>query len=1030
MSFINRATAKSSVDTGSSFLQRVSSIGAPKQTNIESLVRQPEIAKKISSFQETKEDPKKIYSGGVISDIFDTLNVLQYGVVGMLKGKGFSEGVKTKQSWSDKDALGNFGIPGAIAGTLLDIAVDPFTYIAPLTIAKKIPGVAKGLDVAGSALKATTIGKAATKMGKELGEKLIYSMSGNPTVRKMTERMFNTVGNSNKNILGMINGFKDFSEETASKLLTFDEFGAVIRRPLEEIAKEISPEEFSIVKKAYNALDTMSDSMAKVNPAMAKVIAENKDKYIKNAYEEFELSKKGGMFGFLKSGVKKTYKRKILSKAERETLGQITNPAYLLGKSMLDMNKDIETIKLYNQVAKKFASGVELPGYKQLSKSEKLLTTATSQKKLLFGDVKDLHKKLVPVLKELKIVNKADKKLVSFIDNTLDALTKTKGIQIDELSKFINPDRVGTKVADTARKIGTLPDALLGIAEDIKKFKNYDDFIKSDIGLKVEKLFEEGVLERNNFTSIKNFFETVKKPFKKATSKILENIPVGDAGKLVKLQRSIESLSEKAFKLKNIDKSSIDDSLNLLNKAVATLKGEEVDILRQAGNLDASELSGKFVPESVHKMLSEMERPLTAVEKGLGKVMGSWKYGKVILNPAGHIRNLFSNLILNSWEGLSPHRIDIYAEGASDLAKYRKGLPTKWIKEVEEMGFDLNTFAHNEIGDLIKNNAGEGVSGKITNAVKGVAEKLQTAYGEEESWGKISQYIFQRKSGKSINDAWAIAQRATFDYSQVTPFVRRLRSSMFGFPFVTFGLKAGQQFAKTAITHPGRISYIGKIKTAIESQADLKELTRERASQPPWVRDGFYIKLPIKDKAGRSAYFDMTYVLPFGDLVTGQFLSRGIDKETGLKEGIPSALIKKSPFINLIRELATNKDFSGNKIWKDSDDTHKQLADVSRHLLRFSLPPSASDVLPGGTGVGGKRQESTIQSLLNQKDLSSTQKRTLTQELLRQFGVKITPVNADVQDEISKYYDNKAMQTFLKESGLVKEYSSLYVPKK
>src|SRR3990167_4899780 len=52
------------------------------------------------------EDPKRIFSGGFVSDIFDTLNALQYGVTGMLKGKTFSEGVKTRQSFSDKDSLG------------------------------------------------------------------------------------------------------------------------------------------------------------------------------------------------------------------------------------------------------------------------------------------------------------------------------------------------------------------------------------------------------------------------------------------------------------------------------------------------------------------------------------------------------------------------------------------------------------------------------------------------------------------------------------------------------------------------------------------------------------------------------------------------------------------------------------------------------------------------------------------------------------------------------------------------------------
>ena len=91
---------------------------------------------------------------------------------------------------------------------------------------------------------------------------------------------------------------------------------------------------------------------------------------------------------------------------------------------------------------------------------------------------------------------------------------------------------------------------------------------------------------------------------------------------------------------------------------------------------------------------------------------------------------------------------------------------------------------------------------------------------------------------------------------------------------------------ETAAKNPGRISAIGKIKQAIEQQSDIQETDEERAAEPPWVKDGFYIKLPIKDKEGRSAYFDLTYILPFGDLISGNFIERGTKLETGFKEGI------------------------------------------------------------------------------------------------------------------------------------------------
>jgi len=108
---------------------------------------------------EKGEHPKKIFSGGFISDIFDALNVLQYGVVGVLTGRGFKKGVEERASFAEKEYLGKYGILGTIAGILVDIAVDPLTYIAPWTIAKKIPGVAKAGKIIKETAKASKIGQ-------------------------------------------------------------------------------------------------------------------------------------------------------------------------------------------------------------------------------------------------------------------------------------------------------------------------------------------------------------------------------------------------------------------------------------------------------------------------------------------------------------------------------------------------------------------------------------------------------------------------------------------------------------------------------------------------------------------------------------------------------------------------------------------------------------------------------------------------------------------------------------------------------
>ena len=126
------------------------------------------------------ENPKEIFSGGFISDVFDVLNSIQYGIVGVLKGKGFSEGVRTRQSFSDKDALGDNGIPGFIGGILLDIAVDPLTYIAPWTIFKRFPSAVKITSAIGKTVRNTAI-------GKSLGRAFIYQFGADPVYKNLAQ---------------------------------------------------------------------------------------------------------------------------------------------------------------------------------------------------------------------------------------------------------------------------------------------------------------------------------------------------------------------------------------------------------------------------------------------------------------------------------------------------------------------------------------------------------------------------------------------------------------------------------------------------------------------------------------------------------------------------------------------------------------------------------------------------------------------------------------------------------------------------
>jgi len=194
------------------------------------------------------------------------------------------------------------------------------------------------------------------------------------------------------------------------------------------------------------------------------------------------------------------------------------------------------------------------------------------------------------------------------------------------------------------------------------------------------------------------------------------------------------------------------------------------------------------------------------------------------------------------------------------------------------------------------------------------------------------------------------------------------------------------------------------------------------------VKDGFYIKLPMKDKHGRSAYFDLTYIMPFGDLVSGNFFERATSRETGMPESAATALMKKSPFISFIRDISRNQDFYGDKIWQESASQEQQLGDLMRYATKTMAPPLVADQIPGGHKEDGTRRQKGILGATTAS--SENQQRTLMQELLRTVGAKIQPIDVDIQETYMEWEKKKALETLLRERGVLSEFTKTYVPKK
>jgi len=848
------------------------------------------------------EQTKQIFSGGVISDIFDGLSALQYGVTGLLKGKTFSEGVRTRQSFTDKDALGDKGIPGLIAGIALDIAVDPLTYVAPATIVKKVPLLSNALKLG----KEAVFGKRITKAIQETGE----------TFDKIIGK---------KEVLGKFKIPRSLSQADEINNEMLARFG---NDAVEEIT-QIGKRTVSFLRPPDKILKKTVDVTEKITPIISK-----------KSYEAIQ----GGT-----------------------DLGK-----YLARKFQWMAGADPVFKDTWERGLKNTAIGVQ-----NIIETGKPIANITP----------DLASKMLK----------------------RDATGRFIRTPLNELTKVLSPDELASATKLYAKIDDLGKQAVdLGLLDKAKYEENIGEYLKSSW-----KEYDE-MKKGGLFGAVKTGIRGIKSRSERTAQEIAE-------GGLTQIDNPAYLLMKSAIDLsKDVDNAK-------MFKSIADNFATDIaqdGFSKIPTGIKFGKLAGKYVPDNMAEYINELV-PIgekSVLEKAGKKLIANFKFYKVIMNPGTHARNVASNMLLNWWKlGIGPWRIDRYVNAISDI----KNNTSVWRRAVKQ-GAGLDTYAANELKALL-DSPDAGTWGKTVKGWDAIKKKLGDMYQSEENIAKMVAFRNGIEKGLTDEQAWKAAESATFNYAQVTPFIRKVRESLFGFPFITFTVKSTPAVLETIYRTPRRVSAIGKIKTAIENITDTKETERERAAEPSWVKNGFYVKLPIKDKYGRSAYFDLTYILPFGDLISGNFLERGTNLETGVSESQATALMNKSPMLQFISAIAKNKDFYGNKIWKDTDSSEKQLRDLMIYATKTIAPPLVGDQLPGGYNEKGERQYKGIVSASQASE--ENQKRTVMQELLRNVGAKIQPLDADIQESFQEYNRKKALELLLRESGVGAEFNKFYIPK-
>jgi len=353
-------------------------------------------------------------------------------------------------------------------------------------------------------------------------------------------------------------------------------------------------------------------------------------------------------------------------------------------------------------------------------------------------------------------------------------------------------------------------------------------------------------------------------------------------------------------------------------------------------------LEGGYLHRDVWLELKSFIDPIQESVPLLREAMQLWKFGKVVARPSTHFRNMMSNVILNHLGGMplySPRSLESYIEALRVIRNPEKH-KAMW-EEMRDVGVFTGAFGAEELRALkavrLENvkNVGELV-GTLTSKL---ARKGARLYTLEEHWAKAAKYLHNVKyRGMSSVEAAEDAVKSTFHYGEITPFIRRVRTSPLGFPFVTFTYKAIPYIMETTIRAPWRIAgLMSALWLGAQASLETLNITDEewkdlRKRLPGYVKNGAYLPLPWRDSQGRLQLLDLTYILPWGDFYE---VLRAGGEEGRLGIG---RFIFANPLFTTAYELAFNKNYAGQPIRHDWEPTPIQAFKVFNHIWKAAVP--------------------------------------------------------------------------------------------
>lgn len=428
------------------------------------------------------------------------------------------------------------------------------------------------------------------------------------------------------------------------------------------------------------------------------------------------------------------------------------------------------------------------------------------------------------------------------------------------------------------------------------------------------------------------------------------------------------------------------------------------DMVQMPKSQNLGALSGKWVTKEIANDINAIHS-LKAQNKALelySRGMSAWKYGKVVLNPATHMRNILSNSMLLDISGVNHFKQAFLIPKAINQIITKGELYQTALKN----GAIGSEFVGGEVAMIEKfyTHAQGGNLDKWMNVLKAPFGKMGEMYKAEEQIAKLVKFMDSIDRGLSPSNAALESQKWLFNYTDIPNFMKVAKEIS---PFITFTYKSVPRVAESIVNNPLRVyKYYAFANAFNESSRKMFNMTpdefaRNEKALPPWLLKSIggmptNLLMPWKDKYGRTQWLNLEYILPIG--MAPEIAQKGLLETVS------------NPLVTLYSDLAKNKDFKGKDIIPVASTNAEAAKIVTEYIYRQIAPSLSPGLLNLGNGEsifkGGYSFEKIMSAIYQKPDYADRTKDISPTVFDVLMGLKLTPIDVN-ESEMFKMYEKK-----------------------